>query len=425
MNTFPAIRCVSFATILLAGCTQSPSSADAQRASTPAAQRASAPAGSALPHGVTTAFITDPSFNNMQAGTLTIPSGWKLQGIIMTAPCTPAGPVFRAYSADGLTEMRNMPALGWAWSANGYKTNTQACMQMSKPLTATEFLDHYVETIPGGVHVVGPMPVPEAFRQRVQRLADQANAGNANVMQPLRSDNTGDAAALRVETVNGSFVIEQRLLAEVECSVNNNTGALKGGHCYGVVSVLRAPKGRLDALAQFVDSNHLPDGKPSQEWIQAMQARQQRQGQAAMDALTRQEAQERGAMNALTRQEQQESNAIHQQYEQFRDTQQRSHEAFMAQQESQFHSAMNNANNSMNARSTATSDWVDYALDQQTVTGQGGTQKVSSAYSQTWSSTVGNQTQWYQTNDPNANPNGVLSGNWTPDTKVHGNGQSY
>jgi hypothetical protein len=51
--------------------------------------------------------------------------------------------------------------------------------------------------------------------------------------------------------------------------------------------------------------------------------------------------------------------------------------------------------------------------------------KVSSAYSQTWSSTTGNQTQWFQTNDPNTNPNAILKGNWTQDTKVHGNGQSY
>lgn len=127
------------------------------------------------------------------------------------------------------------------------------------------------------------------------------------------------------------------------------------------------------------------------------------------------------------------------QFDDFMATSQRNHEAFMAQQESSFrthqaqmaqqsssfHSSMNNANNAMNARSTAASDWVDYALDQQTVTGQGGTVKVSSAYGQTWSSTTGNQTQWYQTNDPNANPNGVLPGNWTQDTKVHGNGQSY
>jgi hypothetical protein len=97
----------------------------------------------------------------------------------------------------------------------------------------------------------------------------------------------------------------------------------------------------------------------------------------------------------------------------------------MAQQESSFHSAMSNANAAMNARTTAASDWVDYALDQQTVVGPGGVAKVSSSYTQTWSSTVGNQTQWFQTNDPNANPNGVLSGNWTQDTKVHGNGQPY
>jgi hypothetical protein len=72
------------------------------------------------------------------------------------------------------------------------------------------------------------------------------------------------------------------------------------------------------------------------------------------------------------------------------------------------------------ARTTAASDWVDYALDQQTVTGSGGTVKVSSSYSQTWSN---GQNQWFQTNDPNSNPNGVLSGNWTLNTKVHGNGQ--
>jgi hypothetical protein len=53
------------------------------------------------------------------------------------------------------------------------------------------------------------------------------------------------------------------------------------------------------------------------------------------------------------------------------------------------------------------------------VAGPNGTAKVSSAYSQTWT----NGTQWYQTNDPNSNPNGVLSGNWTQTTQVHGNGQ--
>ena len=125
---------------------------------------------------------------------------------------------------------------------------------------------------------------------------------------------------------------------------------------------------------------------------------------------------------ALAKQEKQESNMLLQQHQQIMATMQANHEAFMQQQESSFQSAMHNANASMNAQTTAASDWVDYALDQQTVTGSGGTVKVSSAYGSTWSNGQG---QWYQTNDPNSNPNGSLSGTWTQDTKVHGNGQPY
>jgi hypothetical protein len=67
----------------------------------------------------------------------------------------------------------------------------------------------------------------------------------------------------------------------------------------------------------------------------------------------------------------------------------------------------------MNARSTAASDWVDYALNQRTVvdpsTGQ--LTKVSSSYTYTWRDSTGQHI--YQTTDPNANPNGTMPGNWT------------
>jgi hypothetical protein len=83
---------------------------------------------------------------------------------------------------------------------------------------------------------------------------------------------------------------------------------------------------------------------------------------------------------------------------------------------------MASANASMNARSTATSDWVDYALNQQTVAdpNPGQVSKVSSGSSYTWVDSTGKTS--YQTNDVNANPNGVLQGNWTKQTVVHGNG---
>ena len=183
------------------------------------------------------------------------------------------------------------------------------------------------------------------------------------------------------------------------------SNALYGGTCWARVDVLTAPQGQLDALVQLVDSNNLPHGVNTAQWMQAALARQQRQGAQALAALTAQEKQE--------------SAMLDQQFQQIMQRSQQEHAAFMQQQESQFESAMNNANASMNAQSTAASDWVDYSLDQQTVAGPNGTAKVSSAYSQTWT----NGTQWYQTNVPNSNPNGVLTGNWTLTTQVHGNGQ--
>ena len=86
---------------------------------------------------------------------------------------------------------------------------------------------------------------------------------------------------------------------------------------------------------------------------------------------------------------------------------------------------MARAQQSMNAQSTSASDWVDYALDQQTVadpnTGQ--LSKVSNASSYTWVDSSGKTS--YQTNDVNANPNGVLQGTWTKQQVVHGNGTPY
>ena len=84
--------------------------------------------------------------------------------------------------------------------------------------------------------------------------------------------------------------------------------------------------------------------------------------------------------------------------------------------------SMARAEASMNAQSRAASDWVDYALNQQTVLnpGTGQLSKVSSAYTYTWVDSTGHYR--YQTNDPNANPNGTMQGTWTKQVVVHGDG---
>jgi hypothetical protein len=105
-------------------------------------------------------------------------------------------------------------------------------------------------------------------------------------------------------------------------------------------------------------------------------------------------------------------------HNQFMQTMQQNFQNFQTSQQAKFNNFQANMAAQSQASANAASDWVDFALDQQTVTGSGGTAKVSSQYSQTWS----NGTQWFQTNDPNTNPNGTMSGNWTLQTQTHGNG---
>lgn len=378
----------------------------------------------AMADNLSSANINDPAYN-VKAFTITIPAGWKFQGTVIPGPdCSNIPfPVFRAYSTDGLSEMRLEPTFEWTFHpALKNFHSPSGCLNFGHTLSAVEFLKHYEEMIAtSGMHVVGTMPIATQYQKRVDGVANNMNHISADIQ------GSANAAAVRVETSNGTFVIEQRLRVYVECRVSKATTGMAagGGGCSAHVDVVRAPKGKLDALCAIVDAHDLVRTPHEDAWLQrVLQTNAERNRQ-------RQEQ--------LTRNERASAAMLKKQFDDFMATSQRNHEAFMAQQESSFrthqaqmaqqsssfHSSMNNANNAMNARSTAASDWVDYALDQQTVTGQGGTVKVSSAYGQTWSSTTGNQTQWYQTNDPNANPNGVLPGNWTQDTKVHGNGQSY
>jgi hypothetical protein len=389
--------------LLAAGCKSSIAEA------APAAGKISFPP---LPRSFTTADIRDPSFDNVLAETLTIPSGWKMEGTILRAPCTSLPwNVYRAYSRDGLREMRQMPALGWRWSPRGY-VNLKGCLDLRSPVSAAAFLTHFLATMAtDGFHIVGPMPVPAAFNQWAQRFANQLNSQPV-VYEPARAVTTADTAALHIQTHNGTFLIDQRLKAVVICSVNSHAGApLEGGNCWARVDVLRAPEGHLDELVNLVDSNQLPKPQQNSEWQRKVLARNQAELNAGAQALF-------GMQRAAA----QTFQAMH---DQFMATMQRNHEAFMQQQEDQFNHFQANMAAQRQARDNAASDWVDYALDRQTVAGPDGISKVSSSYSHVWTSQSGYNEQYFITNDSNADPNGVLDGNWTENTKVHGNGKPY
>jgi hypothetical protein len=366
-----------------------------------------------LSNQVTTAPINDPSMNNMQAVTMTIPAGWKLEGTIQGNPCANGGspwPVYRAYSPDGLMQVVSEPLLGWRWETNGSAVagSNSGCANIKGKISAADFIQYYVGTIQGGVHTVGSMTVPAAVQQQNQQLVANANQTNQQLSggrQGFGFTTTGDTAALRIEVVNGSFVVEERVVAALICGVNNMSISRQANTCFAELSVDSAPEGQLDPLVQDLDNGGLPKITVNPQWQQVVLAQLHAQTQKYLQMESQMAAQTSAALSRMFQQSQQMLNQNHQQ--------------FMAQQESQFESAMNNANAQMNAQSTAASDWVDYALDQQTVANpDGSTTKVSSAYSQTWT----NGTQWYQTNDPNANPNGVLAGNWSQTMSVHGNG---
>ena len=122
---------------------------------------------------LTTVSITDPAYG-MKAFNVTIPAGWKFQGTVVPGPeCSRIPmPVFRAYSPDGLTEMRLMPAFNWTFhpAFKGFRP-VNGCMNFTGPMSAADFLKHYEEMVVGdGMHVAGPMPVGAAYQQRVAGL---------------------------------------------------------------------------------------------------------------------------------------------------------------------------------------------------------------------------------------------------------------
>ena len=250
------------------------------------------------------------------------------------------------------------------------------------------------------------MPAADAYQRRVENLTAHLNANQASLLPQIRTHSTGDLAAVRAVSPNGQ---EMRLRAWVECA----EGA-RNGNCFARVDILAAPKGKLDALANMVDSNNLIQERPTQEYLAAFMNRQRRVGEQQMGQLRQME----DAGNHALRQQYLDSSA----------RLNAEHQAGMEELQRSTNSSMNNAMNSMNARSTAASDWRDYAADQQTVSGANGTYKTSSQYSNVWSSPVGpalSNGRSFGSTDDTVDPNTATDNTWTRDTKVHGNGQPY
>jgi hypothetical protein len=342
--------------------------------------------------------IIDPTYK-IAAYDITIPSNWKFDGtFIPGSSCGQAPfPVFRAYSPDGLSEMRRYPRLDWVWNNFAKGANHPDCLNLTQELSAKQALEYMMNVLQ--VKYERDAPMIQAGIDAKRRLLSQLNEQNASMAKMMKGQptvQTADFAAAFAESKNGTFIIQSKIFVEVDCT---HTPLMVYGQsnafietCTLTMRVDRAPKEKFAGI----DWDHL-GGVENSAW----------QARYMQDAMAKSQAQFAARMEAMKR---------------AGEIRTRQHEDFMASMRASHERAMARAQESANARHAAAADWCDYALDQQTVTGSGGTTKVSSQYGHTWSDGQGH---YYQTNYSFVDPNGFLSGTWSEQTKVHGDGTPY
>jgi hypothetical protein len=375
-------------------------------------------------------FIRDPSLNNMSVVEIMVPAKWHFQGVlIQSGKCSgPPMGVFRATSPDGLTFVEQMPNLGWLWrtgSASNPASNAEQndCLPLRQAISAQDFLKYLAVMLK--VEYVADEPVPAEVGAKAQKDLSDVRAVYApkyaanHVQQPRE---TLQLARAVVRFKNGTFVMKGRLATMVDCTETQGQmpSMLVGrppriqpgqrfteDQCRASVRYISTPESQYQAVAKLWDSKNMEE-RENPEWSKAFVDRDSRQTAGAIHKMNidaeieRRRSAQQFAHNQAVRQEM---------HEQFLSTLQRGTDM-----------SMNRAAQIANSNHTIASDWVDYALDQQTVrdpnTGQ--VSKVSSSYSYTW--VDGSGTVSYQTANPNANPNGIYKGNWTRQQQVHGDG---
>jgi hypothetical protein len=377
--------------------------------------------------------ITDPTLSNMTAFSITIPAKWHFQGVLYQGgSCvqTPSG-VYRSTSPDGLSKVEAMPPMGWIWGTGPRAQAKSDCLPMKGPMAAQDFLKYYAGTL--NVAYVSADPVPDSVNAKVQedfRRAEASLAAQYAASHLQAPKQTVELARALVSFKNGTFAMKGLLKTKVTCTETSYAGMksiLRGmadvppsivNQCVAYVGYFTAPENQFASMMRQWEAPGMGSNGGDKEWFQVYLKRMQDQSNE-MIAQSNRMAQQRLQQNAAQF-SQLQSRA--QQFQHDQAVRQQMHEQFLSTMQRGTDRSMAATAASMNARSTAASDIVDYALDRQTVsdptTGQ--VSKVSSSYTQTWIDSTGKYS--YQTNDLNANPNGVLSGTWTQQQKVHGNG---
>jgi hypothetical protein len=314
----------------------------------------------------------------MNAVAVKIPAGWGFQSALFQGGNCATYPyaVWRATSPDGQSLSELMPAMGWVWGSGPMLRfwPQKGCLPLKGAMTAQQFLVYLATAM--NVNYVADASVPPAANAAAQKYLQQVDAGLAANHIPIPKQ-TSELAMATVSYTKGSIPMQGNLFVEVDCTENDVAGnktvkATVGqgarmvtgppstvNQCVAAVGYLTGPQAQFAGLLQQWMSQGLGmngvitwrNGQPA--WINAWSNRQ--------IAITRKITQQMNAEALAQRQAQQR------QFEQSMAIQQQMHNQFLAAMQQSTDASMARTNSAMNNRSTATSDWVDYALDQKTV----------------------------------------------------------
>lgn len=388
-------------------------------------------ANTAAPGATREEYVTDPTLNNMRAYSVTIPAKWHFQGAqFQGGKCTPLPfRVWRATSPDGLSFVERMPLLAWVWGTGPMAEHKpEGCLPLEGPMSAQDFLKHMSTML--HVEYVADQPVPAqetANAQKVQQDADASVAGRYAAMRVQPPKNTVDLARAIVRYRNGTFVMKGLLQAVVNCRENTYPGAKglsSGGGPGHMPTMITGPPSTMDQCSAGLNYFVAPESQFA-EVMRLWQApgMMGHSNDAWEDAWTQRATAKVQQMTAdMNREAAQQRQAQQQEFNHEQAVRQQMHEQFLATMKAGTDKSMARTQAAMDARGTATSDWVDYALDRTTVMdpGTGRVAKVSSQYTYTWMDRAG---QTYQTNEPTVDPNGVRPGDWLRQQVVHGDGK--
>jgi hypothetical protein len=357
--------------------------------------------------------ISDPHYG-MVAATLNIPDGWKFAGTMnRTQGCHAsqnASPVFTALAQDGVTASVVLPAFAWTWSTSPLMQRVavqQQCPQIDIT-AATKFLsDFVVPNIHPNARIVGALPLPPEEQANLEKQHEQLAQQAARIPEQFRLQNqTLDGGRVRVQYVRNGIPVEEMITVWVSC-YDTTIPALGRGeppaqlrHCTtpNGVLIVRAPQGHLDDVLAAWQQPHAKElgasFKPNPEWQSRVSQDMQASAQQSM-----------AANNAAFQQNMANSRA------QFGAMVQRG-QAFQAQQQSSFNSAMANDRAKQAQIDASAHNMVNYSLDRQDYTNPANGQTVTGAsgYNHQYVDQSGNT--MVQSNNPMSHAQAVSEG-WT------------